>query len=58
MVRQRTLNEWRNKLETLKKKEFYIGNEVNWKWLEEVGSIEAMNPYLTKVFTNNGVRVT
>lgn len=58
MVSKRTLVEWKKKLETLKTKEFYLANEVNWAWLEEVGLVEAMKPYLTNVFVNDGVRIT
>lgn len=57
VVSQRTMTEWRNKLEKLKTKEVYIANEMNWTWLKEVGLVESMNPYLTKVFVNDGVRV-
>lgn len=45
-------------MEKLKKREFYIANEVNWEWLEQVGLVEAMNPYVTKIFMNEGVRIT
>lgn len=58
VVSQRVLTEWRNKLEKMKRKEFYITNEVNWVWLEQVGLVEAMNLYLTKIFMNEGVRIT
>lgn len=58
VVSQRTLAEWRRRLEKLKKNEFYIANEVSWSWLEQVGLVEAMKPYLTNVFINKGVKVT
>lgn len=57
-VSQRTLTKWRSKLEKLKKKELYIANELYWVWLEQVGLVEAMNPYLIKVFMNDGVKIT
>lgn len=31
---------------------------MNWTWLEDVGLVEAMNPYLIKMFMSDGVRVT
>lgn len=52
------LAEWWNKLEKLKTREFYIANKVNWEWLEQVSLVDAMNPYLTKIFMGNGVRIT
>lgn len=58
VVSQRVLMKWRSKLEKLKKREFYIANEVNWEWLEKVELVEAMKPYLTKIFMNEGVRIT
>ncbi|XP_052619683.1 uncharacterized protein LOC128126028 [Lactuca sativa] len=53
-----TLVRWRKKLETLKKKDFYLPNESNWTWLEQVGLVEAMDPYLTQVFINYEVQIT
>lgn len=53
-----SLVRWRKNLETLKKKDFYLPNELSWSWLDQVGLVEAMNPYLTKVFVNKGVRIT
>lgn len=52
------MTERRNKLEKLKTKELYIANELSWTWLEEVRLVEAMNPYLKKVFVNEAMRVT
>lgn len=31
---------------------------MKWTWLQEVGLVETMNPYLTNVFVNDGERVT
>lgn len=46
------------RLKTLKKKEFYIPNELNWTWIEQVGLADSLNPYLTKVFMQDGVQIT
>lgn len=31
---------------------------MSWGWLEQVGLVEEMNPYSTKVFMGDGVRIT
>ena len=53
-----TLLAWKRKLEKLKKKEFYLPNEIDWSCLEQWGLVERMNPHLTKVFIQDGVRIT
>lgn len=33
-------------------------NELNWTWLKQVGLANSLNPYLIKVFMQNGVQIT
>lgn len=58
VVSPRVLAEWRNKLEKLKVREFYIADEVNWEWLEQFGLVNVMNPYSTKIFIGDEVWIT
>lgn len=45
-------------MEKLKKKDFYLPNELDWQCLEQWGLVGEMNPYLTKVFIQDEVRIT
>lgn len=58
VVSKRTMVEWNKKLETLQMKEFYLANEMSFSWLEEVGLVDVMNPYLTKIFVDDRVGET
>ena len=33
-------------------------NELNWTWLEQVDLADSFDPYLTKVFMQNGFQIT
>ena len=50
-----TLVRWKKKLATLNGKDIYVPNELNWEWMGQVGLTEVLNPYLTKVFVQNGI---
>lgn len=52
------MTRWKKKIETAKKKEFYVPNEVNWTWIGQVGLEDSINPYLTKVFIQDRIQIT
>ncbi|CAI9303003.1 unnamed protein product [Lactuca saligna] len=46
----KVLAQWNGRLALLKERRVHVSTEINWNWIEEVGLLEAIEPYLIQSY--------